>query len=35
MAQYAPYAEYQEKTDREIPVFLLERGHLSGVGVTG
>jgi F420H(2)-dependent quinone reductase len=23
--QYAPYAEYQEKTDREIPVFLLER----------
>ena len=26
VAQYAPYAEYQEKTDREIPVFLLERG---------
>ena len=23
--QYAPYAEYQEKTDREIPVFLLAR----------
>jgi deazaflavin-dependent oxidoreductase (nitroreductase family) len=23
--QYAPYAEYAEKTDREIPVFLLER----------
>ncbi|HET9421321.1 MAG TPA: nitroreductase family deazaflavin-dependent oxidoreductase [Nocardioides sp.] len=23
--QYAPYAEYQERTDREIPVFLLER----------
>jgi deazaflavin-dependent oxidoreductase (nitroreductase family) len=23
--QYSPYAEYQEKTDREIPVFLLER----------
>jgi deazaflavin-dependent oxidoreductase (nitroreductase family) len=23
--QYAPYAEYQQKTDREIPVFLLER----------
>jgi deazaflavin-dependent oxidoreductase (nitroreductase family) len=21
---YAPYAEYQERTDREIPVFLLE-----------
>ena len=25
VAQYAPYAEYQQKTDREIPVFLLER----------
>jgi F420H(2)-dependent quinone reductase len=25
VAQYAPYADYQEKTDREIPVFLLER----------
>ncbi|MEQ6902097.1 nitroreductase family deazaflavin-dependent oxidoreductase [Nocardioides sp. YIM 152588] len=25
VAQYAPYAEYQEKTDRKIPVFLLER----------
>lgn len=25
VAQYAPYAEYQEKTDRLIPVFLLER----------
>jgi deazaflavin-dependent oxidoreductase (nitroreductase family) len=23
--QYSPYAEYQERTDREIPVFLLER----------
>jgi deazaflavin-dependent oxidoreductase (nitroreductase family) len=23
--QYPPYAEYQQKTDREIPVFLLER----------
>jgi deazaflavin-dependent oxidoreductase (nitroreductase family) len=23
--QYSPYAGYQEKTDREIPVFLLER----------
>ena len=23
--QYAPYAEYQQKTDREIPVGLLER----------
>ncbi len=25
VAQFAPYADYQEKTDREIPVFLLER----------
>jgi deazaflavin-dependent oxidoreductase (nitroreductase family) len=25
VAQYAPYAEYQANTDREIPVFLLER----------
>ena len=25
VAVYEPYAEYQEKTDREIPVFLLER----------
>ena len=25
VAQFAPYAEYQEKTDREIPLFLLER----------
>jgi deazaflavin-dependent oxidoreductase (nitroreductase family) len=25
VAVYAPYAEYQEKTDREIPVFILER----------
>ncbi len=25
VAQYAPYAEYQEKTDRQIPLFLLER----------
>ena len=25
VAVYAPYAEYQEKTDRIIPVFLLER----------
>jgi deazaflavin-dependent oxidoreductase (nitroreductase family) len=24
VAQYAPYAEYQEQTDREIPVFVLE-----------
>ena len=25
VAQFAPYAEYQRKTDREIPLFLLER----------
>ena len=25
VAAYPPYAEYQENTDREIPVFLLER----------
>lgn len=25
VADYPPYAEYQEKTDREIPVFLAER----------
>jgi len=24
VAQYAPYAEYQEKTDRKIPVFIIE-----------
>jgi deazaflavin-dependent oxidoreductase (nitroreductase family) len=24
VAQYAPYADYQKRTDREIPVFLLE-----------
>ena len=25
VAQFAPYAEYETKTDREIPLFLLER----------
>ncbi len=25
VATFAPYARYQEKTDRQIPVFLLER----------
>ena len=25
VAAYAPYADYQRRTDREIPVFLLER----------
>jgi F420H(2)-dependent quinone reductase len=25
VAAYPPYAEYQERTDREIPVFLVER----------
>jgi deazaflavin-dependent oxidoreductase (nitroreductase family) len=24
VAAYPPYADYQEKTDREIPVFVLE-----------
>ena len=24
VAAYPPYAEYQKKTDREIPVFVLE-----------
>ncbi|GAB2758615.1 nitroreductase family deazaflavin-dependent oxidoreductase [Streptomyces bullii] len=26
VAAYPPYADYQEKTDREIPVFVLEPG---------
>ncbi|WP_046497438.1 nitroreductase family deazaflavin-dependent oxidoreductase [Streptomyces odonnellii] len=30
VAAYPPYAEYQEKTDRLIPVFVLEPEHLSG-----
>jgi deazaflavin-dependent oxidoreductase (nitroreductase family) len=25
VAVYSPYAEYQQNTDRQIPVFLLER----------
>ena len=25
-----PYADYQKKTDREIPVFLVERARLRG-----
>jgi deazaflavin-dependent oxidoreductase (nitroreductase family) len=25
VAQFAPYADYERKTDREIPVFVLER----------
>ena len=25
VAAYPPYAEYQERTDREIPIFLVER----------
>ena len=29
VALYPPYADYQERTDREIPVFLLERVGLS------
>lgn len=27
VAAYPPYADYQEKTDREIPVFVLELMH--------
>jgi deazaflavin-dependent oxidoreductase (nitroreductase family) len=27
VAAYPPYAEYQEKTDRQIPVFLFERSE--------
>ena len=27
VAAYPPYAEYQQRTDREIPVFLFERRH--------
>ncbi|KIA61043.1 nitroreductase family deazaflavin-dependent oxidoreductase [Nocardia vulneris] len=27
LAAYPPYAEYQEKTERVIPVFVLEPGH--------
>ncbi|MFF2658593.1 nitroreductase family deazaflavin-dependent oxidoreductase [Kitasatospora sp. NPDC058032] len=30
VAAYPPYAEYQEKTDRVIPVFVLEPGHPAG-----
>lgn len=29
VAAYPPYAEYQEKTDREIPVFVLEPAGAS------
>ncbi|MEU3254211.1 nitroreductase family deazaflavin-dependent oxidoreductase [Streptomyces sp. NPDC006997] len=29
VAAYPPYAEYAEKTDRRIPVFVLERGEHS------
>ncbi|MFI2608264.1 nitroreductase family deazaflavin-dependent oxidoreductase [Kitasatospora sp. NPDC018619] len=30
VAAYPSYAEYQEQTDREIPVFVLEPGHAAG-----
>lgn len=30
VAAYPPYAEYQQKTDREIPVFVLEPGWPTG-----
>jgi deazaflavin-dependent oxidoreductase (nitroreductase family) len=29
VAAYPPYADYQKKTDRQIPVFVLERGALD------
>jgi len=29
VAAYPPYADYQKKTDRQIPVFLLERRALE------
>ncbi|NUP48534.1 MAG: nitroreductase family deazaflavin-dependent oxidoreductase [Catenulispora sp.] len=32
VAAYPPYAEYQEKTDRVIPVFVLEPEDLPGQG---
>ncbi len=30
VAAYPPYAEYQQKTDRQIPVFVLEPGWPTG-----
>ncbi|MGI5148970.1 nitroreductase/quinone reductase family protein [Plantactinospora sp. CA-294935] len=30
VAAYPPYAEYQEKTDRVIPVFVLEPRYVAG-----
>lgn len=30
VAAYPPYAEYQTRTDRQIPVFVLERRETSG-----
>jgi F420H(2)-dependent quinone reductase len=32
VSAYPPYADYQRKTDREIPVFLVERGPDGGRG---
>ncbi|GAB2924829.1 nitroreductase/quinone reductase family protein [Streptomyces mayteni] len=32
VAAYPPYVEYQEKTRRVIPVFVLEPEHLAGPG---
>ena len=29
VAAFPPYAEYQKKTDREIPVFLIERTGIT------
>ncbi|MEV7546944.1 nitroreductase family deazaflavin-dependent oxidoreductase [Streptomyces sp. NPDC089915] len=35
VAAYPPYAEYQAKTDRVIPVFVLEPGDPGGAGSAG
>ena len=32
VSAFPPYAEYQKKTDRQIPVFLVERGPDGGRG---
>jgi hypothetical protein len=34
VAAYPPYAEYQQKTDRVIPVFVLEPAFAAGTAGT-
>ena|SRR5437762_494442 len=34
VATFAPYADYQRRTEREIPVFLLEVINASATGIT-